>query len=237
MSKKVHESRIIKPVHKNSKHSNDSAPSDLVQAYSLVIKYLGRNKDLTASEKRNYADTAVRAAKALVDLTLSKTEVLPLVREQLETGFPLDKSEDYKPGIIIQGPIETYSMCPHHLLGVTYDIFVAYVPKHDGVVLGISKLSRIAEVLSKRPVLQEQLAADIADVFCINEAQSPWVEGIESSGSAVLLIGRHSCMTCRGVQSNALTGQAEMRGVFFQPEMEQKFLALVRLMSESRLVK
>lgn len=226
---------IIQPHHVSDKHCESSADPLLVDAFNNVIQYLARHEDLTDAEKANYADTAVRAAKAFADMTATRTEINQQLASILATGFPMDKHEGQRPGMIVQGPIEITSFCPHHLLPVSYEAFVAYLPQHGGSILGISKLARIAVLLGRRPVLQEQLSSDIADVLSINNAVSTGMSGITSAGSAVMLVGQHSCMSCRGVRSNALTATPELRGDFWASDMESKFLAMIANIRASKL--
>jgi GTP cyclohydrolase I len=122
--------------------------------------------------------------------------------------------------MITQGPIVVNSHCPHHLYSVKYVCFVSYLPK-GGNVLGLSKLARICEILANRPVLQEQLAHDIANVLYKNKASR--FSSIDSMGSAVMLVGTHLCMSCRGVRSMARTTVTEIRGAFWDEGMEFKF--------------
>ena len=214
---------LIVPNHHNPDiHPTDGVDPGLHQAYGLILDYLARNGDLSAADKSNYADTQVRAAKAFTSMVKTRTEINHELRHLLRTGFPMeDHDDDYVPGLITQGPILVYSMCPHHLLQVGYSVVVSYIPEKNGTVLGLSKLARIVKTLSKRPVLQEQLASDIADSLCWHQGQI--TPGIKSSGSAVSLIGKHSCMACRGVESEALTSVTELRGSFWEPYMELKF--------------
>lgn len=133
--------------------------------------------------------------------------------------------------MITQGPITVNSHCPHHLYPVRYEAYVSYLPK-DGVVLGLSKLARICKLLGDRPVLHEQLANDIANVLCdLPEYQStrdhfPF-PSLRSHGSAVLLVGTHMCMACRGVKEDAKTAVTELRGGFWDTDMENKFYQAV----------
>lgn len=203
-------------------HPHHSADPDLLEGFGFIMRYLTRNNDLSESDKANYSDTQVRAAKAFASMVKSRTEIDTELRHILRTGFPTESHDkDYKPGIITQGPIHVYSLCPHHLLPVEYDCHVSYVPEQNGMVLGLSKLARIVKTLSRRPVLQEQLASDIADALCWNEGQL--MPGIRTMGSAVSLVGKHSCMSCRGIESEAMTSVTELRNVFWQPDMELKF--------------
>jgi GTP cyclohydrolase I len=109
-------------------------------------------------------------------------------------------------------------MCPHHLLPVIYRVSVAYLPSER--VIGISKLSRLARLLAKRPVLQEDLTHDLAEILHAR---------LQSRGSAAYVEGLHLCMAARGIEAHeARVVTSAVRGVFRdQPATRQEFLDLV----------
>lgn len=91
-------------------------------------------------------------------------------------------------------------------MALMYDmkVTVAYVPY--GKVIGISKIARIADMVSKRLQLQERIGADIADIIST-------ITGSEDV--AVIIEGCHSCMTARGIKkSSAKTVTKTYRGRF-----------------------
>ena len=230
---------VVAPQAVNDKHQHHGLPDSIVKAHQLIIEYLGRDNDLTDAEKENFADTAVRAAKAFASMTSTRTEINAALREILAVGFPKDSPQDAaektKSGLITQGPIRINSLCPHHLLHVEYEAWVAYQPFQNGTVLGLSKLARVAQTLGRRPVLQEQLASDIADVLCVPKSGGTFF-GIESEGSVVTLNGRHSCMSCRGVHSDALTNTTEVRSYTYPTgDLERVFWIAVNALSNSGL--
>jgi GTP cyclohydrolase I len=223
-------SHKIVPQAVNQKHDEATCglPQPLLNAFKGILEHLGRHNDLSVSDKANYADTVVRATKAFMDLTKTRTEICTELEDILSTGFPLNDIET-KLGMQTHGPIHLYSFCPHHLLAVKYSAYIAYVPKADHI-LGLSKITRLAQTLASRPVLQEQLAEDIADVLYYQPAANPelhYLPAIESGGAAVLLTGHHSCISCRGVKSENLVTQSALRGKFWDLDMEQKFYAMV----------
>jgi GTP cyclohydrolase I len=205
----------------------------IASAMQVLVDYLGRHEDLTDVDVANMEETPMRFAKAFMEMTNTRAEIKNTIKEVISTSFPAGRVLGHKPGIITQGPIQVVSLCPHHWLTVKYEVYVAYIPKENGAVLGLSKLARLAIALGKRPVLQEDLTKDIADVLHWEERTEKW-EGVDlplqpewphikSTGSAVRVIGAHSCMSCRGVESNARTVTAELRGAFRHGRMEQKF--------------
>jgi GTP cyclohydrolase I len=66
---------------------------------------------------------------------------------------------------------------------------IAYIP--NGKVVGISKLARTVEVFAKRPQIQEQMTAQIADAL---------EQNLNSRGVMVMIEAQHTCMTMRGVK-------------------------------------
>lgn len=81
------------------------------------------------------------------------------------------------------------SLCEHHLLPFSGICVAAYLP--SGRVVGLSKIPRLVEILSRRPQLQERLTREIAEA--LHRRVSPL-------GTAVAMRAHHSCMGCRGVR-------------------------------------
>ncbi len=107
--------------------------------------------------------------------------------------------------MVIVRDINAFSYCEHHM-ALMYDmkITVAYLPKDK--VLGLSKIARIADMITKRLQLQERIGNDIAQVMQM-VTDSPDV--------AVLIEANHSCMTARGIKNaTAKTYTATLRGAF-----------------------
>ena len=104
-----------------------------------------------------------------------------------------------------------YSTCEHHLLPFYGKAHVAYIP--NGRVVGLSKLARTVEVYARRPQLQEQLTAQIADAL---------MEYLEPQGAMVVIEAEHMCMTMRGIKKpGAQTVPCVTRGIFAEDEKLQ----------------
>lgn len=101
-------------------------------------------------------------------------------------------------------------------MALMYDMkaTVAYIPK--GRVIGLSKIARICDMAGRRLQLQERLGRDIADILG---------EITGSTDIAVLLEGRHSCVSARGIKkTNAKTRTVELRGRFKEEPALQLYL-------------
>ena len=106
---------------------------------------------------------------------------------------------------VIVKDIDIFSYCEHHM-ALMYDmkVTVAYVP--NGKVIGLSKIARIADMVSKRLQLQERIGTDIAEIM---------QEITGSDDVAVLIEGCHSCMTASGIKKTAAkTYTTTLRGRF-----------------------
>ena len=199
----------------------------LVEAYTHIVDYLKCNAVRT-EEVANFLDTPERAARALREICRTDAYINAEVAKHLRVSFPVntdaETEEGILPGFVAMGPITVTSICPHHLFPLKATVYLAYAPK-DRKPLGLSKLARISKVLGMRPVLQEQLACDIADALYKFEYEGKVV--FESLGSIVQVVGSHGCMSHRGVREDALTSTTEMRGCFWETGMESKFMMSV----------
>lgn len=95
---------------------------------------------------------------------------------------------------------------------------IGYVP--SGTVIGLYKLSRIAEILSRRLQIQERLTKKIATTI---------MELLAPQGVAVVLECSHMCMVMRGVEkTSATTLTSCLMGCFERnQEMRNEFFNLV----------
>jgi len=85
--------------------------------------------------------------------------------------------------------ISARGLCPHHLLPIIYNAEVSYKPRKK--VVGLSRVHRLVRILAARPVLQEQLAYDIASTLR-DKLECP---------VSVRLEGHHMCMISRGART------------------------------------
>ena len=122
-------------------------------------------------------------------------------------------------GLTLTKDITFYSTCEHHFMPFYGKTHIAYIP--DGKVVGLSKLARTVEVYAKRPQIQEQLTAQIADAL---------MEYLKPQGAMVMLEAEHMCMTMRGVKKpGSRTVTFVARGAFEQDErLQRQFFELVR---------
>jgi GTP cyclohydrolase I len=184
----------------------------LLEAYTKLLAALEQMGYPVRSDD-NFAETAARGARAMAELVRPPAEIQAEVDALLARTFSARYDE-----MVISKHNVSFGMCPHHLLPVIYRISVAYLPGNR--VLGISKLSRLVHLLSKRPVLQEDLTQELSEILH---------ERLETRGSAAYIEGLHLCMAARGIESHeARVVTSAVRGVFREnPATRQEFLDLV----------
>lgn len=121
-------------------------------------------------------------------------------------------------GMIIQEPIRVYSLCSHHLLPVTYDVFFGYVPRD--LTLGFSKSVKAITLLAAQPISQEDFTHSIVETL---------EKTLKPKGSMVVVRGIHMCMLIRGVKTQTVNVTSALRGVFKDEERTRnEFLTLSR---------
>ena len=122
-------------------------------------------------------------------------------RKHLQTCFLEDGHDE----IVLVKDISFYSMCEHHLLPFYGKAHVAYLPS-GGRIVGLSKLVRVIETVSRRPQLQERLTSKVADII---------TEELNPKGVVVVIEAEHLCMSIRGVgKPGAFTVTSAVRGLF-----------------------
>ncbi len=127
-------------------------------------------------------------------------------------------SERYDELVLIRD-ISFCSVCEHHLLPFLGKAHVGYLPR--GKVVGLSKLARVVEEISKRPQVQERMTHQIADLLQTE---------LDPKGVVVVLEAEHTCMSIRGIRKpGAITLTSAVRGLFKTNDSSRaEAMALIR---------
>lgn len=105
---------------------------------------------------------------------------------------------------VIEGPIPFFAFCEHHALPFYGKAYVGYIA-HENII-GISKLTRLVRLFSKRFSVQERIGQQIADTL---ETM------LHPHGVVVFLEAHHLCMEMRGVrETSPITRTTVWRGNF-----------------------
>ncbi len=187
------------------------------------------------SRKKQYAKTMV--VQALLDVViqgedssrgglLETPERVVKAWEQWTSGYAVDIPallkvfEDGADGydeMVMVKDIPIYSHCEHHLAAIFGTATIAYIP--DGKIVGLSKLSRVADAFARRLQVQERLTSQIADALNDN---------LKPKGVGVIITARHMCMESRGIcQQGHRTVTSALHGAMKNdPTVRAEFLAL-----------
>ena len=161
-----------------------------------MFSAFGMNVD-TPSTK----ETPRRFVKALFDATEGYDGDPNLLRV-FETechGEP-----DCRNSQVIEGPIPLFSLCEHHAFPFYGMAYVGYIA-HENII-GISKLTRLVRLFSRRFAVQERVGQQIADTL---ETM------LHPHGVGVFLEAHHLCMEMRGVRERApMTRTTVWRGQY-----------------------
>lgn len=157
-------------------------------------------------DREGLKDTPDRVARMYQEVFEGMQYTNQEIAEMFDKTFAeeMDFVTDSRDMVIVRD-IQLFSYCEHHI-ALMYDMTatVAYIP--NGKVIGLSKIARIADMVSKRLQLQERIGTDIAEILQMVT---------DSEDVAVLIQGSHSCMTARGIrQANAKTTTTTLRGRF-----------------------
>ena len=151
----------------------------ILKAWKLIIDGLGLDlKD------ENLRETPERMLKSYYEI-FQGISADDKIKEFFKKSFP----STYK-GIVTVQNIKCFSMCPHHFLPVEYTVHIGYISE-KGKMLGISKLARVAELLARKPELQETFTEDIAKTL---------MKELRAEGAIAVVYGQHMCMRMRGIQ-------------------------------------
>lgn len=146
-------------------------------------------------------------------------EILGGITEKPEKHLRVIQNEKHDEMVLIKN-IPLYSMCEHHMLPFAGVAHVAYIPK-GGRIVGLSKIVRVVDNLSRRLQVQERLTTQIAETI---------MEKIKPQGVAVVIEAKHLCMIMRGVEKqNSVAVTSAMLGVFRDcDQTRSEFLRLIR---------
>jgi GTP cyclohydrolase I len=116
---------------------------------------------------------------------------------------------------VIEGPIHFHALCEHHVFPFYGEAYVGYVANES--ILGISKLTRLVRLYTKRFAVQERIGYQIADTL---EAL------MRPHGVAIFIRAKHMCVEMRGVREiSPATRTTVFRGVYADdPALRSEFL-------------
>lgn len=176
---------------------------DLVHDRVIDVKALLDSIPGEDVERDGLKDTPLRVAAMYNELFAGYTQD---PKQVLKDAMFVDAG---KKSVVLVKDISFASTCEHHIMPFFGTVSIAYIPQ-DGKIVGISKLARLVDILSKRLQVQERLGQEILET--IKEVMNPF-------GVAVIIKAEHTCMTVRGVQKpGTQTVTSALDGIFYLDE-------------------
>jgi GTP cyclohydrolase I len=158
----------------------------------LILEGIGEDP-----ERAGIRATPQRVARML-------TEILGGTEARAVRNLRVIQDEKHDEMVLIRN-IPLYSMCEHHLLPFAGVAHVAYIPK-AGRIVGLSKIARLVEELSRRLQVQERLTKQTADLLDRH---------LKPLGVMVVIEAEHMCMSMRGAKKpKSITVTSAVRGSF-----------------------
>jgi len=158
----------------------------------LILEGVGEDP-----QRAGLKDTPKRVARMF-------SEILGGVNEDPARHLRVIQGEKHDEMVLIKN-IPLYSMCEHHLLPFAGVAHIAYIPK-GGRIVGLSKIARVVDILSRRLQVQERLTKQVADMI---------MEHLKPLGVMVVIEAEHMCMSMRGAKKpKSLTVTSALRGSF-----------------------
>jgi GTP cyclohydrolase I len=179
--------------------------SEIADAVSTILTAIGEDPT-----REGLQGTPARVARMYAEVFSGLEEDPAAV---LSTTFNQPHDE-----MIVVRDIPFHSMCEHHLMPFTGRADVAYIPRDR--VVGLSKLARLVDILSRRPQIQERLTCEIADNI---------EQVLDPRGVAVRIQAEHLCMTMRGIKKpGSVMMTTVTRGAFREnPATRAEFFSLI----------
>lgn len=179
---------------------------DIKDNITRIIQYAGDD-----AAREGLIETPSRVAKALGHWYSGYGKDPADILKVFEDG-----AENYDQMVVVKD-IPIYSKCEHHMADIFGTATIAYIP--DRKIVGLSKLSRLADIYARRLQVQERLTRQIADAL---------QEHLQPIGVGVLIKARHMCMESRGIcQQGHYTVTTALHGVIKnEPDARAEFLNL-----------
>ena len=162
-------------------------------------------------EDQSLKDTPNRVAKMYVNELFDGLDP-----DQAPYISKFENSFGYK-GCILEKNIPFFSLCEHHFVPIKGIAHVAYFANEK--IIGLSKINRIVNYISKKPQVQEKLTVEIVDYL---------KNILETDDVACVVEAEHLCVSMRGIKDvKSLTTTAEYSGKFNVDAVKLELLSMI----------
>ena len=170
--------KLVKNIEETKFNTSKVSDKEAEKAFKTIIEWLGENPD-----REGLKGTPKRLVKAFKEYFQGYTQE---PKSFLKKTFSDVEGYD---DMVIEKNIAVESHCEHHIAPILGVAHIAYIPSKN--IVGLSKLARVVEALSKRLQTQERLTMQIAKTL---------MDALDARGVAVTIDATHQCMTMRGIR-------------------------------------
>ncbi len=212
---------ICSKIHENGENiwNSEQARIEFMEHWKRLFELAGEDSD-----RPGLVESPKRILKMWQEVfegnTYSNDEIAEMNNKCFD-DFDDSGEPDWFDGMVVMRDIPVFSHCEHHAtLMYNAKVNVGYIPK--GKVIGLSKMARIADMVSKRFQLQERIGNDIRYVLS---------KIVETEDVIVVIEAEHGCMTARGIKKpGTTTVTASLGGVFStEPETRNEFYSALKV--------
>lgn len=198
------------------KHLDDNERSLMIEEASVHYRNFLHTLGIDTETDPDSKDTPHRVARMMVN------EVIASRYQKLdETKLTQFDNDVRYTDLLFVGPVEVKSMCAHHMLPFMGKAYLGILYGAQAKMIGLSKFARIVEYFSRKPQSQEALTNEILDF--IEKQFNP-------EGCGLLIDSKHTCMSHRGINSDADMVTCIVRGSMLeQPSIKQEFIQYVAM--------
>ncbi len=189
---------------------DESPEIGIANSIRHILEYVGDSPD-----RAGLKDTPLRMIQAWSEI-FSGYELVKGIPKMMRVFK--DGAQNYDEMVVVRN-IEFTSFCEHHFLPFLGVAHVGYLPNPKVGVVGLSKIPRLVDIISKMLQVQERMTTTI--VRAINDTLKP-------RGAGCVIVAKHLCMGCRGIKKpDAETITSKMTGFFLsKPEVRAEFFSL-----------
>ncbi len=194
------------------RHLTADRQKNIQEAVKVILENLGENPN-----RKGLLETPLRVAKMYDEIF----EGTRWTNDEIaaEFGKCFEVPADAKNSMVTMTNIEAFSYCEHHMaLMYNMHVSVAYIPRNR--IIGLSKIPRIVDLVTKRLQLQEKIGSDICEIL---------QKILDTKDVMTVIYAEHSCVTARGIKNNgSRTKTWTASGVFLRDESKRReFIQLI----------
>ncbi|MBY0379428.1 MAG: GTP cyclohydrolase I, partial [Burkholderiales bacterium] len=108
---------------------------------------------------------------------------------------------------LVSSGITVNSTCEHHLVAISGQAIVVYIPKNK--IVGLSKINRVVDFFARRPQVQERMTRQLFVAFQAI---------LDTDNVAIAIHATHNCIAIRGIRDSQTKNLTFATGGMFETD-------------------